>query len=331
MELSGSDRLEFIAALGRPLRVGAPEELLVSDAERVRQWIAARDLAQLTSYWGYISFGHQIMLNIAYEWALRWTEWAGAQAASRALDVFKRGVSPSHPLLELLEKPQTVAELLSSPLNNRLTSLLLDPGLVLNAAERDDWDGALAAFEAAFAQARDFHDLLFEYSWAVMGVLPEERTTAGLHALLTASSFYEASWQQSRALSVEQNVALLAEHLRLHFSGPGREGSVRIVEEVDRYRLVLDPCGSGGAMRRKLRGRPGFTFLAESSPLSWGQTGSVPAYCGHCAVNELESLRRRGHLVWATEFLADADQPCGWTVFKSPEHVAPRYLERLSV
>lgn len=82
-------------------------------------------------------------------------------------------------------------------------------------------------------------------------------------------------------------------------------------------------------MRRGLRERPGFKLLAEASPLTWGEANTVPAYCAHCAVNELESIRRLGHLVWATEFNRDPDQPCGWKIFKSPEHAAPRYFERL--
>ena len=57
----------------------------------------------------------------------------------------------------------------------------------------------------------------------------------------------------------------------------------------------------------------------------------MPAYCAHCALNELESVKRFGHPLWVTEFDPDASKPCGWTVYKDPQAIPQRYFERLGV
>ena len=65
----GPDRIEFSPLLGRPIRQGSWRELSVSDKERIEQALEARDLDRLTQYWGYLNFGHRLMVGLAYEWA----------------------------------------------------------------------------------------------------------------------------------------------------------------------------------------------------------------------------------------------------------------------
>lgn len=326
MLLTGPDRLELIPALGRPLRVGSPEQLAVSDADRVRETLQGQDLERLQAYWGYVSFGHTIMVNIAYEWVLGWREFVGTDGATGALHALDG--PEARPLRDLLARNERVSQLPGTALSD----LLPDGAAVLRTAEAGNWKMASDRFEAAFAASRLLHDQLFRYSWAMMSALGDQgEVEEGLRAALTGSSFYDLSWQQSVQLSEQEFVAFMAEHLRLHFSGPQREGSVRIVEEVDRYRLLVDPCGSGGAMRRAVQGRPGFTLLSESSPLTWGQAGTVPGYCAHCALNEVESWRRLGYLLWVTDFDADPSRPCAWTIMKDRSRPPISYLKRLSL
>jgi hypothetical protein len=132
-------------------------------------------------------------------------------------------------------------------------------------------------------------------------------------------------------MSHEETAAFLADHLRGHFSGAAREGAVTIVDEPDRYRLIFDPCGSGGAMRRgAISGLADAAqpFL-EPSAQTWGTEGQVPGYCTHCAINELESMRRLGYPILVTEFESDPQKPCGWTVYKDPNLIPERYFTRL--
>lgn len=125
---------------------------------------------------------------------------------------------------------------------------------------------------------------------------------------------------------------MLAEHLRFHFSGPGRDGTVQIIEEPDRIRLVFDACGSGGAMRRRLgHGKDGLAVMPEATGATWGLKGCVPGYCTHCAQNEIASVKRLGYPAWVTEFKEDPMQPCGWTIFKDPKSVPDHFFERLGL
>jgi hypothetical protein len=55
----------------------------------------------------------------------------------------------------------------------------------------------------------------------------------------------------------------------------------------------------------------------------------VPGYCTHCAINELESMRRLGYPILVTEFESDPQKPCGWTVYKDPNLIPERYFTRL--
>lgn len=309
--------------LGRPIRQGTFSELSVSDRERVLQAIEARDLERLTAYWAYLSAGQQMMITLGYEWALRWILETGPEVTAQGHSVFVESLADSvigRMVTELLEDPEELSAL-ADPQTSRLAPHLPQPSPVLEKAQVGDWEGARVLFEGEFLRAKAWHDLLFRYSYAVMSALLEkvgqEQAQAAVERVLRSTSFYEPAWQQAAAVEPEQLAVMLAEHLRLHFSGPDG-GGVEIIEEADRIRLVLSPCGSGGTMRRQIGHQPGFAKLEQASEVTWGRAGEVPLYCSHCAVNELESLRRFGHKKWLTEFDPDPSKPCGWTILKRP-------------
>jgi hypothetical protein len=206
---------------------------------------------------------------------------------------------------------------------------------MLAAIDRNDPIGATEAFERYFSRMRTLHDVLVELVAFQISAIAELHGQAVMEKVLRESFvtclFYEGLWAAVRAMTHEETAAFLAEHLRAHFSGAGRSGSVEVVEEHDRYRLIFDPCGSGGAMRRRAaHGVPfGSVPMAEPSPLNWFKAGEVPGYCSHCAINELESMRRLGYPVFVTEFDPDPTRPCGWTIFKSPDQIPEQYFARL--
>jgi hypothetical protein len=148
-----------------------------------------------------------------------------------------------------------------------------------------------------------------------------------MQTALESCAVLKGMWDLFVGLTPELLAAVLAEHLRGHFSGPGREGAVTIVEEADRYRLVFEPCGTGGAMRR--RKVAGLTNFRDASAATWQRTNEVPTYCAHCALNEVTSIRRLGYPAWVTEFDPDPEKPCGRTVYKDPALIPERYFTRL--
>jgi hypothetical protein len=89
-----------------------------------------------------------------------------------------------------------------------------------------------------------------------------------------------------------------------------------IVEKDDRYVLTLDPCGSGGIMRRKGMLGEGSGVTRVGHPWSWGKTG-VPYYCAHCAIGgEIIPTEIKGKAWYVMDFPDDPRSPCVYNFLK---------------
>lgn len=87
-------------------------------------------------------------------------------------------------------------------------------------------------------------------------------------------------------------------------------------EKEDRYVLTLDPCGSGGVMRRENMLKSGQGVTKKGYPWSWGKTG-VPYYCVHCAIaGEIVPRERTGKAWWLQEFPDDPQGVCIYNFLK---------------
>ena len=347
---TGENRLEVPSELGRPFRVGSPMELARSNAEVIRKTIKDRKSEEAKHWIEYLYSGDMVMLRVYAEWCVLWHEFSlrrfGSASADllqqQALELWNSHTNTAHNkseakmttyfLLSTLRSDSGSArciEQLSEGVcrfPEELNQMLMENLLSGCGPETED------LFENYFRCVRDRHDLLAKYCWsfptAICKIHGQKIAEEGLAGSFGAMSVQDAMWNLFASLSPALRSAFLAEHLRFHFSGIKREGSVTIIEEEDRYRLVFDPCGSGGAMRREGLGE--LTIFANASPLTWGRKGEVPAYCAHCAFNELTSVKRVGYPLWVTEFDPDANRPCGWTVFKDPGRIPQSYFSRLS-
>ncbi|GMU57513.1 MAG: hypothetical protein AMXMBFR33_66590 [Candidatus Xenobia bacterium] len=332
----GDDRVALVEELGRPMRLGRWSELEVSDLDRCQAALREQNLERALEYLPHVFVGQAVMLKIAYEWVLRWLAFAPPEAVAPGNQTFEASLSEperevGQSILHILTpQPESVSGPMTR-LEERFPWLGQGYAQVVEGARNGEWDNSHHECERLFRLHRLVHDLLFRHSWALMSQLPQPLVEQGLREVLTQSSFYEASWQQSEGMTAEEIAVMLAEHMRMHFSGPDGTGKVTIADQGESILLSFDPCGSGGAMRRRLGDQAVFANLPHSSPLTWGRAGEVPAYCAHCAVNELEAVRRRGHLVWATEFDPDASRPCGWRIFKDPARIPEAYYQRLGL
>lgn len=191
---------------------------------------------------------------------------------------------------------------------------------------------ALRAWEDYLAAIRTGHDALVEWLDELPAATLARRGQAAAEALVRESfgacTFFEPLWAVGQ-LPPADIAAFLAAHIRAHLSGEARGGGVEVVEEPDRFRLIFDACGSGGAMRR--RRATGAVKLPEASSATWMRAGEVPPYCAHCAFNELESVRRWGYPKLVTEFDPDPLKPCGWTIYKQADAIPARYYLRLGL
>ncbi|MGE0490737.1 MAG: hypothetical protein AB7S38_16140 [Vulcanimicrobiota bacterium] len=330
----GSDRVELWDKLGRPFRMGA---LVQGDRDRVADLIATGS-SEAAGFAGYLLAGHAGMLATGLEWSTLW------------IDHF-----PTHPQFhqQAYQALEQVTSALSGPEAEagRMVLAHLRPdavdadgfmakvqalgGPLMEALTQGDYAAAGPLWQDYYALAAAFHDRLFEFCWAyasaVLKELGQARAEQALSETLRSCSFYEGAWAGGMILDTGEMAAVLAEHLRAHFSGPDRAGQATVREEADFFVIELAPCGSGQAMRAGEAGqRLEFGSFSEASPMTWSRSG-VPAYCAHCAVNELESVRRLGYPRWVTEFDPDPSRPCAWKLYKDPARIPQHYFDRLGV
>jgi hypothetical protein len=98
-----------------------------------------------------------------------------------------------------------------------------------------------------------------------------------------------------------------------------------ITEEADRYVAVLDPCGTGGRLRRSCTA----ASTKKGYPWSWGKTG-VPYYCIHCSLQwEIIPIELRGHPIRITEIGNRPEDPCVHLFYKKPEWIPEKYFTRV--
>lgn len=361
---AGQERLASYGPLVRVMRQGAPEELEVPDRERILAALMAGDATTAQAYFQLAALLHLQLVCILFEWAIEWpntlakleteiderrcTEraflaWQDASVsiarnpeAEAALAIASRQLAPANLRPGVSEAfrddrakgSDGVAEAFISELDTRRDRIVA-------AIAAQDFQGAIGLFGLYWHFAIALHDAFVQYCHSYPDAVSTLHGQATAERLMrdsfSGASFFEGLWAMG-GLHPSPLAAFLAEHLRAHFSGHERGGGVRVVEHPDRYQLVVDACGSGLEMRRRLhRAGRQIEVFDQATPATWHRAGQVPPYCAHCACNEIESIRRFGYPVLVTEFDPDPERPCGWTVYKSPALIPERYFERLGI
>ena len=197
---------------------------------------------------------------------------------------------------------------------------------------------ALAKYTAV--EAKPLHDLFCDWVWDLLTRIAQLLGEQAMYQVLRGSQegwMMRRTWSAFLKLTVEERVALIAEMMRSHQCGPAQDGGIEVVDEGDRLLVRMDPCGSGGRMRRgdPVNGTPSrlgppysFGITREPHDWSWGKRG-VPYYCVHCAVNEKLMLEWGGHPLWVTEYDADPSRPCAWAIYRHPDLIPESYYQRL--
>lgn len=215
------------------------------------------------------------------------------------------------------------------------------------AAEAGRGDPAL--LDRAREVWRDTHDRLCDgvYFWidAAARRLGEEITGEIWDVLMQPMYDYYIRYDTDlhpwpRSFDLLMHYAL--EGLRGHLTGPGRTGSIEVVEEADRWALRFDPCGSGGRTLRDdpdtgagPRIGPPWNLGVTTRPhdWSWNKAG-ICLYCVHCCqLNERMPMRRFGYPtrvveppVWPE---ARNGGKCTWYIYKDPALVPEAIYRRV--
>ncbi len=98
-----------------------------------------------------------------------------------------------------------------------------------------------------------------------------------------------------------------------------------VTEEVDRYVMKMDPCGTGGRLRRMRS----VGTTQKAYPWSWSKSG-VCYYCTHCSVfQEILPIEMRGYPICVTQYPDNPQDPCIHFYYKKPELIPDEYFIRI--
>ncbi len=211
--------------------------------------------------------------------------------------------------------------------------------LIAETIDDEKLDDAKKLAAYSLAEGKSLHDLFCDWIWSLLTYLAEEHGEEEVYRALRASQggwMLRRTWQGFLTMDVAARVQLTAEMMRTHMCGPEQDGTATISEDDEKFTIVMDPCGSGGRMRRgdPVDGTPSrlgspynFGVTQAAHDWSFGER-EVPYYCVHCAINEKLPLEWGGHPLWVTDYQADARKPCAWRFYKRAEDIPEHYYTR---
>jgi hypothetical protein len=200
---------------------------------------------------------------------------------------------------------------------------------ILDAGESGDKAAWRTALDALRLQDRLIHDILSDWTWALMTAIVGRWGEEHLGEIQrqTEEPWVTVRYAAMADMSAEESLQLSVEAHRGHFAGPLRDGSVTVRDEPGRYVIQLDQCGSGARMVQgdavvgtPSRYEPPYNFarIEGAYNWTWGLSG-VGAYCSHCAVvNQIIPIERLGRPMRGTAFSDRPESPCQWFIYKEP-------------
>ncbi len=214
------------------------------------------------------------------------------------------------------------------------------PDIIINAINEGRYEEAKEFARYLIPEGKALHDLFCDWIWDILTKTSFKNGEESVYELCRATQetwMMKRTWKGLVKMSPEERVYLNAEIMRSHRCGPKLDGAIEIIEDEDRYSIKMDPCGSGGRMRRgdPVEGTPSrlvspyyFGVTERAYPWTWGLK-NVPYYCIHCAVNEILCIEWGGYPLWVTGYSEDASDPCYWHFYKRPGLIPDIYFERL--
>lgn len=117
------------------------------------------------------------------------------------------------------------------------------------------------------------------------------------------------------------------EHLASGFHGHLQP--MTIVEDDEKVRITMQPCGSGERIIQKGGYEAGLTRIKEPGSITWGMK-DFPIYCVHCPIMEMMDIEKTGdfgsvHIV--QEPITSGS--CAFTFYKDPANIPEEYYTRI--
>lgn len=205
--------------------------------------------------------------------------------------------------------------------------------LVEQAILEGDDEQALELLDYLYIEGKTFHDFTSDW-WAAM------ITYAGSNF---GEEEVEKVWRNTVAHttlgsaatlgSTEERIYIGAEIWRGHYIN---DDQLKIVEHEDRYEFLLDPCPTGGRMRKTGRLQPPYNFGITSRPYpwSWSRAG-IPWYCIHCSLcRGIMAVETCGYFVRVHEYPEGpeaAKGQCRLIYYKKPDLIPEKYFKELGL
>ena len=207
------------------------------------------------------------------------------------------------------------------------------------AIDDSQLEDAKALMRYMIPEGKALHDLMCDWVWDLLTQIAKRRGEQEMFECLRDSQsgwMLRRTWKGFLNLTVAERVQITAEIMRSHRCGPEQDGRVDVIEDDEKYSICMDPCGSGGRMRRgdpvertgsRLEKPYEFGVTQEAHDWSWSKK-DVPYYCVHCAINERMPMEWGGHPLWVTGYDEDASKPCYWHFYKRAEDIPEDYYIR---
>ena len=345
---SGNERLETFEKTGAPMRMGDVAQLMIPDYQVLRNLVSSNKWGEALSYFSIFHAQNVGMNSLLFDWCMAMTNYYAELTSPEAeINLRLKAISNYRKLIDKIKESYqdkndfdiidqmknyfTIDNLLTQTSTSLIAAMEESSDKLKTALKNEDEEESQKFINSYHHQAVIRHDSLvtFTYSYpTTASEASEEKMGIEIaNGSMLKNPIWNGLWELTKVLTPVDLAAFLAEHLRFHFSGPGREGQTRIVEDDKKIRLVFDPCGSGGALRRRMGSE--IKTLHEKHDLSWNKCGEVNLYCTHCALNEKHAIDLFGYPKFVVEWQADANRPCGWTIYKNKEDVPKEVYERL--
>lgn len=206
-----------------------------------------------------------------------------------------------------------------------------DLNRAISCCQQRDAMGATANLEAMRIRWCALHDTLVVW---IQELLTGIANTSGEEAVFACivhayENIWKPRYESWHLMSPEEKLQLSVEGMRGHLSGKRRRGDLAIIDEGNRYMMVLDPCGSCGILRNgdPESGRAAYHPAGnkEAHPWTWGRVG-VGWYAVHSPIVMEYLWYARGEPPMRPLADCDTTLPCRWFIYKDPSLTRPEHF-----
>lgn len=310
-------KLEYNDKLGRTLRMDDLATLGVSSQTLAEEAIRAGRADEAI---GLVDYFHQEM-RIMHDLLVAWLTDIVRFILARNSTADERADALSLKLLETWRTYDFGVDLLA-----RCKQVIQDSETEDGAVDADRTAIAADVLDRMRLQFKFPHDVLVAWIQDLLTYIAENwDEDAILTSILeTHQKIWGDRYERWDEMTPHEKLALTVEGMRGgHFSGESRRGDMTLIDEGDRYAMVMELCGSGGVLRR---GDPetgrgphpigGHGANRKPHPWTWQKTG-VHWYCTHCSIAmEWVPGRKRGRPLRPLDHVLDPNAPCTWYVYK---------------